>query len=174
MLFLHSNFALTIPNMPPEAWWLAALVLLVLGLAALVDTVTSSIPDPLIFLGLVAVTGTQGIYMSWPFAATNLAYALIAAFIVWAINQLWYRFKKVDAIGMGDAKWTMLAVACFGPGPALFAWGFGACLAVLWMGATRIVRFQIARVYFAPFLFMGLAAGLYWLRIKGMPFGILG
>lgn len=158
--------AQSVTGMPPELWWMPALVLLILGAAALVDTVSSSVPDPLVFLGLLAVTGTQGVYVSWPFAAQHLALALASALVVWAINQIWYRLLKADAIGMGDAKWTMLAVACFDPLPVLFAWGFGACLAVVWMGIAWMGRYQITRVYFAPFLFIGLAAGLYWLRLR--------
>jgi prepilin signal peptidase PulO-like enzyme (type II secretory pathway) len=156
----------TIIGMPPEAWWLPLLVLVVLGAAALIDTFTSTIPDPLIFFGLLAVTATQGLYVSWPFAAEHLAVALATVLAIWAINQLWFRVLKADAIGMGDAKWTMLAVACFDVLPAVFAWGMGACLAVLWLGATRIARKATSRVYFAPFLFVGLLAGLYWLHLR--------
>jgi prepilin signal peptidase PulO-like enzyme (type II secretory pathway) len=152
--------------MPPEIWWLSAVTLLILGAAALVDTVTSRVPDPLIFLGLLIVTATQGFYISWNFAAMHLALALASALVVWIINQLWYRVKKADAIGMGDAKWTMLAIACFDITPALFAWGFGACLATLGMGFMRATHKKIAHVYFAPFLFLGLLAGLYWLRLR--------
>ncbi len=153
-------------GMPPEAWWLAALTLVLLGAAALVDAFTSRVPDPLIFLGLLIVTAAQGFYVSWPFAAGHLTAALVAAFVVWAVNQAWYRLYKHDAIGMGDAKWTMLAVACFGAMPAIFAWGAGACLAILWIGIVRVTRQRIAHVHFAPFLFLGLLAGVYWFRLR--------
>jgi prepilin signal peptidase PulO-like enzyme (type II secretory pathway) len=159
-------FERSMPEMPPETWWLAALVLLILGLAASIDTFTSNVPDPLIFLGLLALTALQGLEVSWPFAATHLTWALGAAFALWAINQLWYLTFKRDAIGMGDAKWTMLAVAAFDIMPGLFAWGLGACLALIWMGALLIIRRPVNRVYFAPFLFIGLVAGLYWLRYR--------
>lgn len=154
-------------DLPPEAWWVPALVLFILAAAAAVDAIRATIPDPLIFLGLVAITGLQGLYVSWPFAAQHLQLALIAGIGLWAINQLWYLTFKRDALGMGDAKWTMLAVACFGFMPVVFAWGFGACLAVLWMGFMRISGYRITRVYFAPFLFIGLLAGIYWLRLRG-------
>lgn len=154
------------PELPPDAWWLSALVLLVLFLAAVVDTFTSVIPDSLMFLGTLAVIATEGVYVSWPFAAHHLAIALVAVFGLWALNQSWYFVFKHPAIGMGDAKWTMLAVSCFELNPALFAWGFGACLAVLWLGVVRLVRYEISRVHFAPFLFIGLAVGLYWLRLR--------
>lgn len=162
ILLLHMT-----PGLPSDLWWLPALVLFILGAAALIDTVSSTIPDPLIFAGLFAVTALQGFYISWPEAGTHLTYALGSALFVWAINQIWYRVTKGDAIGMGDAKWTMLAVSCFDFVPAVFAWGIGACLAVIWIGVTRLARYQVTRVYFAPFLFMGLCAGLWWLRLRG-------
>lgn len=152
--------------MPPEAWWLPALTLLVLGAAAAVDAFTAVIPDALIFLGTVATVAVQGFYVSWPFASHHLAVALAVMAGLWAINELWHWRFRQDALGMGDAKWTMLAVACFGTLPPLFAWGFGSCLAVLWIGGLRLARRDIAHVYFAPFLFAGLLAGLYWLRLK--------
>ncbi|HEU0118380.1 MAG TPA: prepilin peptidase [Alphaproteobacteria bacterium] len=154
----------SVPDMPPEAWWLTALVLIVLASSAAVDAFTSTVPDPLVFLGLLAVTGTQGVYVSWPFAAAHLAWAIAAAACLWAINMAWYYAFKQDAIGMGDAKWTMLAVACFGLTPAFYAWGIGAVLAILYLGAAKLVRYQLMHVYFAPFLFIGLIAGLYWLH----------
>ncbi len=160
-LFIHSTVGL-----PPQIWWLPALVLLILGSAALIDTVSSTIPDPVILMGLIAVTATQGTNVSWDFAAMHLTYALAAGLIIWGINQIWFRLMKADAIGMGDAKWTMLAVACFDVLPAIYAWGIGACLAIVWIGLTRVTRHKIARVYFAPFLFIGLIAGLYWLRLR--------
>lgn len=158
---LHATIGL-----PSEAWWLPALVVLVLGASATIDAFTSVVPDPLIFTGLLAVVAVQGIDVSWPFAARHLTIALVAAIGLWALNMLWYRIFKRDALGMGDAKWTMLAVACFDINPVLFAWGFGACLALLWMGALRLTRYQITRVYFAPFLFFGLMTGIYWLRLR--------
>jgi hypothetical protein len=60
----------------------------------------------------------------------------------------------------------MLAVTGFGIVPTLFAWGAGACLAVLVMGALLAARRPIARVHFAPFLFLGLLGGLWWLRLR--------
>jgi prepilin signal peptidase PulO-like enzyme (type II secretory pathway) len=155
------------PNMPPETWWLVALVLLVLGASAKVDAFTSSVPDPLVFLGLIAVLAVQGSFVSWDFAAAQLAWALVAAAVVWGVNHLWYLMAKQDAIGMGDAKWTMLAVAAFDIKPVLIAWGLGACLAVVWMGAVAAMHRPIRQVYFAPFLFIGLIAGIYWLRLRG-------
>lgn len=156
----------SVVDMPPKAWWVPGLVLLILIAAAAIDAIKAYIPDALIFFGLLALTALQGMYVSWPFAAQHLTTAIIAGFGLWAINQGWYIAFKQDAIGMGDAKWTMLAVASFGLQPAIFAWGFGACLALVWMGCLRFVRYKITRVYFAPFLMLGLLAGIYVLRLR--------
>jgi len=171
---IQNFLSVTTPAMPPETWWLAGLVLLVLGLAALIDSLSSVVPDPLIFSGLLAVLAMQGLCIDWPFAATQLTYALGAAIAIWGLNQLWYYFFKHDAIGMGDAKWTMLAVSCFGIMPSVFAWGIGACLAIFWMGLLRLMRCPLTHVYFAPFLFIGLNAGLWWLRLRDHGLGIPG
>jgi len=156
----------TMPDMPQAAWPLALAVLALLGVAALIDAFKGRVPDAIIFLGLVLTTGAQGALVDWPFAARHLTIALAAALFFWVINQLWYRFKNHDAIGMGDAKWTMLAVAAFGIPPVIYAWAIGAILGLLWLGAARIAKNRARRVHFAPFLFAGLLAGLYWIRLR--------
>jgi prepilin signal peptidase PulO-like enzyme (type II secretory pathway) len=152
------------PGMPPSSGWLAPAVFLLLGAASLIDARTARVPDPLIFLGLFMTTATQGLSVDWPFAAHRLTIALAAGFIPYLINLLWYRLKKRDALGMGDAKWTMLAVDCFGAAPVLVAWFMGAWLALGWMGGARILRRPVVRIHFAPFLLAGLLTGIYWLR----------
>lgn len=167
--FVRSTKALAIaaaPDVPPEAWWLPALVLAILGVGATVDAMTARIPDALIFLGLLAVTLTLGITVDWPFAAAHLRLAIVAGVGLWVLNELWRKQFEEDAYGMGDAKWTMLVVACFGFAPALFAWGAGACLSTVWIGGMTVAKRKIAHVYFGPFLFIGLLIGLYWLRLR--------
>jgi len=154
------------PDLPPDVWWLSCLVLLILGAGATVDALTARIPDALVFLGLLAITLTLGITVNWPFAAAHLRWAIAAGIGLWILNELWHKQFKEDAYGMGDAKWTMLAVACFGFTPALFAWGCGACLSVVWMGSMKLLRRPIIHIYFGPFLFIGLLVGLYWLRLR--------
>jgi len=152
------------PVMPPEIWWVTAMVFFILIITAGIDAFTEVIPDALIFFGLLAITGMQGMYGSWEVAGNNLRKALLAGVIIWAINQLWYKVFRNDALGMGDAKWTVLAVACFGLLPSLGAWGIGACLAVVWILASRLVSYKVTRVTFAPFLLIGLCTSLYWIR----------
>lgn len=154
------------PAMPSEAWWLAIVVFLILGVAAVRDAFTGRVPDPLVFFGLLLTVAAQGFLVSWPFASRRLTLGLLALFAIWLVNQLWYRMKKRDALGMGDAKWTLLAVSCFGPEIGAFAWLLGAWLALFWMGALRVLKRPIAHVHFAPFLFVALTAGIYWLRLR--------
>ncbi len=152
------------PGMPPGYWWVTACVLLILALTATIDAFTAIIPDILIFLGLLAVTGTQGLYVSWDVAAHHLRQAIMAGGLIWIINLAWYRKFCYDALGMGDAKWTMLAVACFGVMPIVYAWGTGAILATIFIGAAWLARCPMTKVTFAPFLFVGLGVGLYAVR----------
>jgi len=153
-------------GLPPEAWWLPAIVLFLLFCAALVDAFTSTVPDPLIFLGLAAVLAVQGMYVSWEFAGWHLLLALAAALFIWTMNELWRAAFDNDAIGMGDVKWTMLAIACFDTTPVMAAWGIGAWLALIWIGVARLYHYKLGRVYFAPFLFLGLLAAIYFFRLR--------
>jgi prepilin signal peptidase PulO-like enzyme (type II secretory pathway) len=162
-------------DLPPEAWWASGLVLLALGLTALFDAFKGRVPDALIFLGLFLITAAQGFYADWPLAGQHLLFGFGAAFALWAANQLYYNTFRHDAIGMGDAKWTALAVAAFGVKPVLWAWVLGAWLGLSWMALKAVfallrqlfrpsvqAKDYFERVHFAPFLFLGLLAGLYW------------
>ena len=153
------------PDMPPDLWGMTAFVLGLLALMAVIDAFTSRVPDALVLLGLVTVTGLLGFFASWDVSADQLRLAVAAGVVIWGINEAWYRCRHTDALGMGDAKWTMLAVACFGVMPAVFAWGIGAILAAIFIGTLRLIRRPVTHVTFAPFLFIGLCLGLYWLRL---------
>jgi prepilin signal peptidase PulO-like enzyme (type II secretory pathway) len=157
-------FAQTLPGMPVEIWWLAPLVLFFLGVTAGIDAFTARVPDPLIFLGLIITVATEGFASEWPLAAQHLTIGLVAGFLIYGLNLLWYRFKKHDALGMGDAKWTILAATCFGLEPTGIAWGLGACLGIVWLFGLRLAKKPSSHVHFAPFLFAGLCAGIWWLR----------
>ena len=166
LFYVAKSFLMTsAPDMPPELWLVPTIVLGILGLTAIIDAFTKIVPDVLIFAGLVVITGLLGFFASWDIAAQHLQVAIAAAVAIWGVNELWYRCLHHDALGMGDAKWTLLAVTCFGIIPALFAWGGGAIIAVIFMGGMRLFRRPIKRVTFAPFLFIGLCAGLYWLKL---------
>lgn len=152
------------PGMPPEYWWVTAGVLFILALAATIDAFTTVIPDVLIFLGLVAVTSVQGFFVSWDIAALYLREAIGAGLAIWFINFAWHWKFGYDALGMGDAKWTMLAAACFGIAPAVYAWGIGSVLATILILTLRLFKYRVAAVTFSPFLFIGLGVALFALR----------
>ncbi len=150
------------PEMPPEMWWVSACVLMILGAAAIADARTGKVPDPLILLGLFSVAAVQGFFLSWDLAALHFRHAVEAGALIWAANFAWYRIFRHDALGMGDAKWTMLAVSYFGVAPAIIAWGVGSVLATIFIGTFRLFNYRISRVTFSPFLFIGLGVGLYF------------
>jgi Flp pilus assembly protein protease CpaA len=167
---LFSRLAL---DLPAEAWWVSFVILLILMLAAFIDAIEGRVPDPLVFLGLMVATASLGFYHSWPFAAGRLSMGLGVALVLYVLNQLYYASQQRDAIGMGDAKWTALAITGFGSQAALYAWGIGACLGSAWLIIAWIINFLhrlftktkddiLDRVHFTPFLFVGFMAGLYW------------
>jgi prepilin signal peptidase PulO-like enzyme (type II secretory pathway) len=156
------------PLLPQAVWWLTALVFFLLTLTALVDAVTSTVPEGLIFIGMFSVAVVQAVNVSLAFAATHFLWGCGAICVVWFVNMLWREAFKEDAIGMGDATWTGLAVACFGFPPVLWAWGIGAWLGLFWLGAGRAVGLVYDRLYFAPFLLIGLITALWLMRFHGM------
>lgn len=172
--FLSSLIALIKPlalqttiGLPEAAWWLPALVLFILAAAALSDAISMTVPDGLILLGLLAVGAVQALYVGGTYAWHHLRDALIVAVSLWCVNELWYRITKRDALGMGDAKWSALAVACFGLYPVILAWGVGAWLALTALGIKKMQQRPAYRICFAPFLFAGLIVSLWWYRFRG-------
>ena len=166
MLNVFSFLAQTTPGMPADNGWLALTAVILLSATAVIDAYTGRVPDVLILPGLLLVTAIEGFCIDWVFAGQHLAMALAAGFLLYFVNEAWRYFTKHDAFGLGDAKWTMLAVSCFGPLPGFIAWALGAWLGLGWMGIIRLCRKPIARVHFAPFLLIGLLAGIYWLRLR--------
>ena len=162
-LFDEAKLALVYaaPDMPPEYWWMVACIFFILAATAAVDAFTGIVPEALIFLGLLAITAVQGTVVSWDVAAHHLRMAVASGLFIWGVNFAWYKKFDQDAIGMGDAKWTMLAVACFGLDSALIAWGVGSVLATIFLGLFRLYKHRISRVTFSPFLFIGLSVALF-------------
>ncbi|MGB4102200.1 MAG: hypothetical protein WBK91_09895 [Alphaproteobacteria bacterium] len=135
----------------------ALLVWAVLAGTAYVDARRGRVPDLPLLGGALAVS----VAMLWVQPPQMLlergALALAVGGAIWGGNELWYRWRGQDALGMGDAKWSMLAVLAFGMMPVLWAWAIGAWLALGWMAALRLMKRKIRRVYFAPFLCVALA-----------------
>jgi prepilin signal peptidase PulO-like enzyme (type II secretory pathway) len=164
--FIHDFVLKSIVGVPAEIWWFPACVLLVLAATAAIDTFTARIPDLMILPGIIATVMLAGQYVSWTFALHNFAYGVASYFLVWFLNFLWYLAFKRDALGLGDAKWTMMAVSAFGILPVAVAWGIGAWLALVWIFMAKVFRRPIPYVHFAPFLFAGLVGGLWWVRMR--------
>jgi leader peptidase (prepilin peptidase)/N-methyltransferase len=146
----------------PAAWSLAAVLLAFLAAAAARDGRTGRVPDSLLLLGAGAAAGGLLALRGWLFVLERAGAALGFGLVLWGANELYFRWKKRDGFGMGDAKWTALAVLAFGLSPAFAAWIFGAWLALFWLGLRRFVRGsgQGDAVRFSPFLFLGLLPGL--------------
>ena len=159
-------------GLPAEAWWMAGVALAILGATAAVDGWSGRIPDMGIFFGLMLTLAVRGVYGGWDAAAMDFFVALLVAALIYGANQLYYRWRKRDALGMGDAKWTALAVMNFGLKPVAVAWGVGAWLGLFWLlglwTVRKLRRQQMAttKIHFAPFLFLGLLAGLYGLYLR--------
>lgn len=159
----------------PYGPYLPAVIFLILLGVALWDARTGIIPDTPMAVGAVAVIVARFVAQGWKNALEYFLYGAAAAFIIWAFNELWYRLAKKDALGMGDAKWTALAVATFGVMPGVFAWFAGAWVALAWIGLSWAAGRRIRKVYYAPFLFCGLTLGiLVARRLIELPFGMFG
>lgn len=155
----------------PFAPWLPAFVLAVLFGTAAWDARTGIIPNIPILVGTLAMTGGRFLANGWQDALYYLGLGVGACVIIYLINEGWYRLFKKDAIGMGDAKWTGLAIVAFGPIASIFAWFAGSWLSLLWIGGCYLFRVRIKKVYFGPFLFLGLIIGLAVVRgIVKLPY----
>ncbi len=155
----------------PEAWWVGAIALILLSAAAAIDARSGRIPDILVLPGVAIVTFGRGIYNGMPEADDRLLQGFIAAALVWVINQIWRRLTGNHALGMGDGKWSWLAVTTFGPLSVAVAWGIGACLASMRIIVGHIRGEPTVYVHFAPYLMIGLALALT-MRLNNplMPF----
>lgn len=164
----------------------AAAALVALGAAAAIDARTGYLPNPLV--GIAAVAGAVGTAaVTGPWKPLELAALGIAAYIVaLAMNAtsraLSNRNEKArarrkgvepvlpnrDCLGMGDAKWSAAAILAFGWPPVLAAWFSGSALAVAWMLACRMAGRPADKVFFGPFLFIGLVTSPLHISFFGL------
>lgn len=155
----------------PYAPWLAFGIYLILFATAAWDARTGIVPNAPLFIG--AAAWLLALYMTtgWKSVGIAAAWGAGAWFVIWALNELWFRFFGKDAVGMGDAKWTALAIMVFSGFPALAAWFAGAWISIFWIAGSYFLRRPIRKVYFAPFLFCGLTLGLLVMRgVIRLPF----
>ena len=93
--------------------------------------------------------------------------AIFALFVLWAFNEIYFKICQQDAFGMGDAKWSGVAVFAFGLKTVFWTWCVGAWLGLAWMGARKLLGFvwpplkPEERLHFTPFLFLGLWGVIY-------------
>lgn len=148
-------------------------VWLALGLAAYTDARTGRVPDNYLLVGFVFATlACVMLSLQNPHVmpATHvviwLSTALAFGGSIWAVNELWYSWRGQDALGMGDAKWSVVAALAFGLVPVLWAWALAAWLGLAWFGLSRW-RTATPRPYlhFTPFL----AAALLLIQLLRQP-----
>jgi hypothetical protein len=153
--------------------------------AAWVDARTGLVPDRILLGGalgaLAGLVWGYGLAPAWhaaglrwdaiPWLAGGVAIllrlgtALAGGGLIWAINEAWFRWRGQDALGMGDAKWSMLAIVGFGALPVLWAWPLAAWLGLLALGWHRLRGQPCERLYFAPFLLAGLLLAKIFLPV---------
>ncbi|MGE3770905.1 MAG: hypothetical protein AB7G06_08160 [Bdellovibrionales bacterium] len=144
--------------------WIGALSLLALAGTALYDARTGLVPPvPLAVATLLLMFGLISVDAARAFTAPLYAVLFYAG--VWAVNEAHYRITGRDALGLGDAHWSLVAVMAYGPLPVLMAWGAGAWLAIFWLGGLKLLKRPAGHVYFVPFLFAGLMLVLMLLPV---------
>lgn len=170
------NLLASLPGPQPEqAWFLLPVVLGTLGLTALIDARTGRVPDSILFIGYVTALGSSAAYEGWNTAFIRVAMTLAVVAVLWFVNRFFRYLWQRDAFGMGDAKWTGLAVLGLSLSPALWAWIYGAWLGVAWMGLRWLAGLIWPQlrgegyVHFAPFLFIGLLISMA-LKSAGISF----
>lgn len=140
----------------PGGMWVALAVWAALAASAIVDARTGRIPDAILLAGAGGALTALLVAERFDIFFWQGITALLLGGVLWLLNEVWFRRMRHDAIGMGDVKWSMLAVLGFGLVPVLWSWALAAWLGLGWMGIQRLRRKKLQRVYFAPFLLLGL------------------
>ena len=141
---------LALPDLLP--WWAGGVALAALIYTAIVDARTGLVPPyPLLAAGLVAVIGW--LVVNPVLATPHILYAFSGYAVIWSLNMVWRLLYKHDALGMGDASWTALAILAYGWQLCIAAWGGGALLALLFLAIRKAIgkqpRKSISRRSFA-------------------------
>ncbi len=140
-------------------------VFILLLWAAMVDALTGLVPDGILVpAAFLALAGVRFAYDTSTLVEQGL-YAGAGMMVIYVINRTYLIFFDRDAIGMGDAKWTGVALLIFEVPDVLWGWVFGAWLGLMWMAGGRLYATltkspSITYVHFAPFLAIGLLTSL--------------
>ncbi len=157
----------TNPIFPEQLWYLPIVVLVILGLAALVDAWSGRIPNVLIVIGLAVTIFFSAAYEGWGVGFGRALMALIAFFLLKGANEFYLNLCSKDAFGLGDVKWTAIVAAAFGFPTVFWSWVIGAWLGLLWLGlrmALGVIWPAVkpeGYVHFAPFLLIGVLTKMY-------------
>lgn len=158
----------------PFGPWLPAAIYAILFATAAWDARTGIVPNMPLAIGALAVLVAHDVVYGWNAVLGALVFGAGSWFGIWLLNELWFRIARRDALGMGDAKWTALAIMTFGWVPALFAWFVGSWVAIAWIIGCAIAKKRVRKVYFAPFLFIGLTIGILFARkIISVPYPLM-
>jgi leader peptidase (prepilin peptidase)/N-methyltransferase len=151
---------------------MALLCFLLLGLAVM-DAETFTLPDlftlPGIFLGIIhaaalPAVGGEGHLLN---LASSALSACIAALAIVLIRQAWFLLRRVEGMGLGDAKLLALIAAWLGPPLTLLTFFLAvvsaALVGILWIVLAQLLarsgrRALASRLPFGAFL---CAAALY-------------
>lgn len=135
--------------------WAGALAFAALFYTAVVDARTGLVPPVPLAVAAMALMASL-LASGADRAFTEPSHALLVYALIFAVNEVHYRITGRDALGLGDAHWSLVATLAFGAPAVLLSWGLGAWLALLWLGARRLCGKPAGQVYFVPFLFIAL------------------
>ena len=118
------------------------LLILVLAYLAYIDLRTFRLPDlitlPLIFVGL-CFNGFSNLAFVGP--QESILGALLGYLLLWLLNRLYRYMRKVDGIGMGDAKLLGALGSWLGcsalPGILFIASAFGILGGIVWLRLNK-------------------------------------
>lgn len=167
MFALSDVMALLPPDYPENLWYVPAVILALLGLMALIDARTGRIPDVPLGLGFLFAVGVSAWHETWWGAGWRVGIAVAAFILLKLFNDLFLHLWRRDAFGMGDVKWTAVAIIPFGLTNLLFAWVLAAWLGLIWLALRYVAGFiwphlrSEGYIHFAPFLFIALVVKLY-------------
>ncbi len=103
-------------------------------------------------------------WLSWTQPRDAFLGALLGAGVLYAISWLWYLWRKVPGIGLGDVKMLAMIGAFLGWQGALITLFFGALAGSL-CGALLLLRGQLhlqSKLPFGVFLALGAVLSLLW------------
>jgi leader peptidase (prepilin peptidase)/N-methyltransferase len=145
---------------------------LLCGALALIDIRHGIIPDGLNLsiagLGFVNATTTSGLAGG----AEAIIEALAVGVIFWLLRQLYFAWRKIDGLGLGDVKFLAAAAPWIGIAGIPMLLLIATLTALAAIGSLRLAGQTMTRrtsLPFGPFLAMGLLMTLAAQQWAGIP-----